>query len=70
MVEKNQTALELYNSYKKQYDLLVNIYCQMKKHRPFEPQSKLAKVIWRISRLMEAWKFVAVVNIVKKQKGE
>jgi len=67
---ENQTAKDLFQFYKKQYDALVNTYCQVKKNHPFEQYPKLARAIWRVSRIMETWHGVAVVNAVQKHQGE
>ena len=70
MNETNQDAKNLFQFYKKQYDALVNTYCQLKKNHPFETLPKLGRAIWRVSRLMEVWHGVAVVNAVQKHQGE
>lgn len=64
--ESNQTAKDLFLFYKKQYDGLVNTYCQCKQNHPFEVYTQLSKAIWRVSRVMEVWHGVAVSNATRR----
>lgn len=62
MSETNSTAKNLCQIYKKQYDALVNTYCQAKQIFPFGNYPKLTAAIWRVGVLGELWRRVAIMN--------
>lgn len=66
----NQTAKEMFQWYKRQYDDLVNMYCQAKRNRPFGYYPKLMRAIWRVGVLMDAWRRVAISNLGQRHQGE
>jgi hypothetical protein len=63
---ENKTAAEMFAFYRKQYNDLVNLYCQVRTNRPHETYPKIAAAIWRTSRLLECWHNVAL-NIAKRK---
>lgn len=70
MSDANQKAAELFKIYKRQYDALVNVYCQARQVNPLGRFTKLAGATWRAGLLMDLWRRVAIKNEVKKYQGE
>lgn len=65
-----QKPAELCQAYKRQYDTLLNVYCQARQVNPVCEFPKLARAIWRAGLLMDLWRRVAIVNTIQKFKGE
>lgn len=66
METENKTAVEMFQYYRKQYNDLVNVYCQARNNNPLDSYSKITAAIWRTSRLLECWHNVAL-NIAKRK---
>lgn len=66
MKNELKTAKQLFQTYQKQYNDLVNIYCQVKRKRPFHQFDTLARAVWRVGVCLELWHALALKEQNKK----
>lgn len=70
MTNGNETPKQMFQSYKKRYDALVNTYCQMRRANPLAQFPKIARAVFQTGLLMDVWKRVVVENENQKHIGE
>lgn len=65
MDTENKDAKTLFQWYKKQYNDLSNMYCQMRENHPLGRFPKVAQAIWRAGLMADIWRRVAEKNGAK-----
>lgn len=70
MNDEKLTARELFQIYKRQYDELVNMYCQARDNHPFEKYPQMTRAIWRVGMLVDTWRRIVIKNLSQRHQGE